>query len=105
MQQVTEDILLKDHFILFIESPFCGTCHIAKSMLTKIESTHKQDIFYKMNASLHPDFMQEEKIESVPCLLIKDDSEVKEKVYAFKSIQNIYSYLLTYEPNLFVQAD
>lgn len=102
MQEVTKNILLQDHFILFIESPFCGTCHIAKSMLTKIESIHKQDIFYKMNASLYPEFMQEEKIESVPCLLIKDANEVKEKVYAFKSFQNIYSYLLTYEPTLFV---
>jgi len=101
MQQVNDDILSKNHYLLFINSPFCGTCHIARGMLDKIESVHKRKIFFEMNASLYPEFMQENIIESVPCLLIKDENVVKEKIYAFKSIQNIYTYLLTYEPSLF----
>ncbi len=35
--------------------------------------------FYEMNASLYPDFMQTNKVESVPCLFIKKEGIVKEK--------------------------
>ncbi|HEX6593390.1 MAG TPA: thioredoxin family protein [Bacillota bacterium] len=101
MLQVTDEILQKDHFLLYIHTPFCGTCHVARSMLDQIEKTHRTHIFYEMNASLFPQFMHDNKVESVPCLLIKDKGEVKEKVYAFRSIANIYRYLLTYEPHLF----
>ncbi len=101
LQQINEEQLEQKHYLLYIYTPFCGTCALAKSMLDKIESVHKQDIFYSMNASLHPEFMQDNEIESVPCLLIKDGNEIKEKVYAFKSIANIYSYLMDYEPALF----
>lgn len=101
MHQVTDNILEHEHYLLYIYTPFCGTCALARTMLDKIESVHGETVFTKMNASLNPAFMQENKIESVPCLLIKDDNEIKEKVYAFKSIPNIYSYLLKYEPALF----
>ena len=46
-----------------------------------------------MNASFYPELMQELQIESVPCLLVKVDGEIKEKVYTFKSAQNILQYL------------
>ncbi|RDW18681.1 thioredoxin [Oceanobacillus arenosus] len=101
MQEVTTKQLVQENYLLYIYTPFCGTCSVARSMLEKIESIHKQDIFYEMNASLHPEFMQELKIESVPCLLIKEGNEIKEKVYAFQSIANIYSLLLEYKPELF----
>ncbi|AXI09883.1 thioredoxin [Oceanobacillus sp. 143] len=101
MQKATNKELEKENYLLYIYTPFCGTCSVARSMLDKIESVHKQNIFYDMNASLHPEFMQEHKIESVPCLLIKEGYEIKEKVYAFKSIANIYSLLLEYKPELF----
>ncbi|HLR79896.1 MAG TPA: thioredoxin family protein [Bacillota bacterium] len=105
MLQITEEILQKDRFMLYIHTPFCGTCHVARSMLDKIETTHRTHLFYEMNASLFPEFMHEHQIESVPCLLIKDQGEVKEKVYAFRSIANIYKYLLAYKPELFSSDD
>nr|WP_174614186.1 thioredoxin family protein [Virgibacillus ihumii] len=103
MQEATEEVLQQERFLLYIYTPFCGTCSLAKSMLDKIESVHGEHIFYEMNASLNPDLMQEYKVESVPCLLIKDRDEVKEKVYAFRSIPNIYNYLMKYKPELFVK--
>lgn len=102
LQEITEEQLEgKDSYLLYIHTPFCGTCHVARSFLEKIEETHKQNIFYEMNASLYPEFMQKYKVESVPCLFIKDKNEVKEKVYTFYSIPNIYQYLWTYAPQLF----
>ncbi|MFC3041374.1 thioredoxin family protein [Virgibacillus xinjiangensis] len=101
MKQFTNETADQEKFLLYIYTPFCGTCQLARGMLEKIESVHKQDIFFEMNASLHPEFMQEKQIESVPCLLIKEDGEWKEKVYTFHSIPNIYSYLMKYKPELF----
>ncbi|MUV39159.1 Thioredoxin-like protein YusE [Lentibacillus sp. JNUCC-1] len=103
MQQITETRLKEDSYLLYIHTPFCGTCHLARTMLEKIEAVHAQDIFYEMNASLFPEFMQEAKVESVPCFLIKQGGVVQEKVYAFKSTANIYTYLLKYKPELFVK--
>ncbi|MFD1039663.1 thioredoxin family protein [Virgibacillus byunsanensis] len=102
MQQITDQKKEKSNYLLYVYTPFCGTCSLAKSMLDKIESVHGENIFYEMNASLHPDFMQNNQVESVPCLLIKEDNQIKEKIYAFKSIPNIYSYLMKYKPELFI---
>lgn len=101
MQQFTDDVRKKDNYLTYIFTPFCGTCALARQILEKIESVHQEDIFYEMNATLNPQFMQDYKIESVPCLLIKRHGEIKEKVYAFRSIANIYSFLMEYKPELF----
>lgn len=104
MRQITDKQIESNDYLLYIYTPFCGTCQLARAMLTKIESVHKEDIFYEMNASLHPEFMQEYQVESVPCLLIKNENKVKEKIYAFKSIPNIYNYLMKYKPELFAKS-
>ena len=104
MQPFTEIEETKDNYVTYIFTPFCGTCALARQMLDKIESIHQQDIFYEMNAGLNPQFMQDYKIESVPCLLIKRHGEIREKVYAFHSIANIYSFLMEYKPELFVHS-
>lgn len=102
LQETTANEIEKmDDFLLFIYSPFCGTCHVARSFLEKIEQIHKQTIFFEMNASLYPEFMQKYQIESVPCLLIQENDEIKEKIYTFYSIPNIYQYLYTYKRELF----
>ncbi|MUK89987.1 thioredoxin [Ornithinibacillus sp. L9] len=101
MQAISEDILSEDQYMLFIHTPFCGTCQLARTMLNQIEDIHKETIFYEMNASLYPEFMQENQIESVPCLLVKHENKIAEKIYAFQSIANIYSYMMKYKPELF----
>lgn len=103
LQEITEETLNEENYLLYIYTPFCGTCSLARSMLEKIEEVHKEKIFYEMNASFYPEFMQNHKIESVPCLLIKRQNQIKEKIYAFKSTGNIYSYLMDYKPELFTR--
>ncbi|MEI3599601.1 MULTISPECIES: thioredoxin family protein [unclassified Oceanobacillus] len=101
MQKVISKQLKKDSYLLYIYSPFCGTCHIARTILEKIEDIHGEEIFYEMNANFEEAFLHEHKIENVPCLLIKENNEVKEKVYTFYSTGNIYRYLFEYKPELF----
>lgn len=103
IEATAKQLETKDSYLLYIYTPFCGTCHVARQFLEHIEDTLKQDIFYEMNAMYEEDFMQQYKVESVPCLFIVRSGEVKEKVYTFYSIQNIYSYLLQYAPELFAE--
>lgn len=105
MIEISKEEIEETDYFLYIHTPFCGTCHVAKAMLHQIENAHQKDIFYEMNGSLHASFMQEEKIESVPCLYIKKDGEVVEKVYTFFSVPNIYTYLLKYNKNMFITEE
>jgi len=93
----------KETYLLFIYTPFCGTCNVARQFLEHIEDTLQEQIFYEMNAMYEEDFMQTYKVKSVPTLFIYRDGEVKEKIYTFYSVQNIYSYLLEYAPELFTE--
>lgn len=102
LKEITEEVLNQENYLLYIYTPFCGTCSLARAILEKIEAVHKETIFYEMNASFYPQFMHDNKIESVPCLLIKSKNHIKEKVYAFKSTGNIYTYLMEYKPELFI---
>lgn len=101
MEKITSKELAADNYILFIYTPFCGTCTVGRAMLEKIEEVHDQDIFYEMNANFEEEFLHRHKIESVPCLLIMEGQEIKEKIYTFYSTGNIYKYLLQYRPDLF----
>lgn len=102
MQDMTgKEISRQADAFVFIHSRFCGTCHVARSFLDTIEKTHQQEIFYELNASLSPAFLQEYEIENVPCLLIIQNREIMEKVYTFYSVGNIYQYLYKYKPELF----
>ncbi|MFG6116985.1 thioredoxin family protein [Halobacillus sp. MO56] len=82
----SETLQKEKRALIFIHSPFCGTCHMARKMLDTIEAMWKQDLFFELNASIHPAFMQEYQIKSVPCLLILTDGKIKEKIYAFRSV-------------------
>lgn len=105
MKEITSEVLNKDlNGMVFIYTKFCGTCHVARSFLDKIEATHQQNIFKSLNGSFEEEFLHEFKIESVPCLLILEDGQVKEKIYTFYSIANIYHYILKYRPEVFSPA-
>ncbi len=99
--QADQETLKKDSYLLYIYTPFCGTCHYAKRILEDIESTFSKEVFYEINASFYPEFMQEEKIESVPCLVIKEAGKIKKKIYTFHSVPFMAREVMSY-PDLIV---
>lgn len=100
MKVISKEQLSDETYLLYIHTPFCGTCHIARQMLEQIESVLNKQLFYELNASLHPQFMEDLKVKSVPCLLIKKNNEIKEKIYTFHSISNIIYYITKHMPDL-----
>ncbi|WP_431804360.1 thioredoxin family protein [Halobacillus andaensis] len=84
------EVAQKELALTYIYTPFCGTCHLARTILETIEHAFGRTVYYEMNASLHPGFMQSYQIESVPCLLVTKNGEIIEKVYAFHSVSHMY---------------
>ena len=102
VQPITDEILrTRDHFLLFIQTPFCGTCQLARTFLNQIENTLNRDFFYDMNGSLYPDFLQKNKIRSVPCLLMYVNGHIEKEIYVFHSTANILSEITDFDLQLF----
>lgn len=87
------EVVNKDEGCIFIHSPFCGTCHLARKMLESIEVMWDKTAFYEMNAPYFPDFLQHHKIKSVPCLLVIKDGKIQETIYAFHSVPFLHNRL------------
>lgn len=72
--------------IFYLYTPICGTCQVASKMMNVIDVMKEDLPIGKADLNYLEDVAIDYKIESVPCLLIAEDGEVKEKIYAFQSI-------------------
>ncbi|WP_182201548.1 thioredoxin family protein [Paraliobacillus salinarum] len=92
MKQITQEnssILKQSQNLIFIHSPFCRTCQLAKDILLKMEEQAGTSLFYEMNAVLFPTFMQAKKIESVPSLIIQLEDGNHHVFYSIKDIEKM----------------
>ncbi|MGP4073173.1 thioredoxin family protein [Piscibacillus sp. B03] len=76
----------KDYHIIFVNSPFCGTCKVARRMLEYIEETLGKEIFYELNVTLAPNWVQEHEVTSVPCLMVFKKGDNLDRLYTFHSV-------------------
>lgn len=74
--------------LLYVYTPMCGTCQVASKMLTVCEELIQQEI-PQLNANYAPELMHDQQIESVPCLLLKQEDGNYSKIYAFHSVPNL----------------
>lgn len=91
--EVNED----KHMIFYLSTPFCGTCQLAKRMLTVVNELLSSLNIYEINLNYFPKEAKEWAIESVPCLLIFEDGQLIEKIYAFQSVSYLHEKLKKYE--------
>ncbi|PLR67122.1 MULTISPECIES: thioredoxin family protein [Bacillaceae] len=85
-----------DTGILYLYTPFCGTCQLAKKMLTVVEAALPSLNIYMANLNFLPKQALDWGIESVPCLLVFENGSVVQKKYAFHSVEHIYQILKEY---------
>lgn len=79
---------------LFFISPFCATCQLAEEMLNvAIEAAQPPFPIYKCRASEWLNTVENLRIRSVPCLVLIENGGLKDIVYAFESVTNIYAKL------------
>lgn len=79
--------------ILYVYTPMCGTCQLAKKMLTVVEAAIADLKIGMLNLNYAPQLAREYAIESVPCLLVFANGTLVKKLYAFHSVEYLYREL------------
>lgn len=82
--------------ILYLYTPMCGTCQVARRMLTVVDELFPMQHIHSANLNYYSMEAQEFGVESVPCLLIFKDGQIKEKVYAFQSVGYLHDLFKHY---------
>ncbi|WP_033827941.1 thioredoxin family protein [Bacillus andreraoultii] len=77
----------------YLYTPLCGTCQMASKMLGVIEELLPDLLIGKADMNYIPEIAETFFIESVPCLIIFSDYQIKEKIYAFQSVPFLYEKL------------
>mgnify|MGYP001055499939 CR=1 FL=1 len=98
MELWTKDQILKkyesgERGVLFLHTPFCGTCQLAEKMIRVVEQLLPDMVIGKADINYLPDLAERFRISSVPCLLIFEHQEIQNKIYAFPSVLDIYEQL------------
>ena len=71
---------------LFVHTPLCGTCALAKRMIAVVEAARPGLRIASVNLNLAPELASLLLIESVPCLLLRDRLGEWSKTYRFGSV-------------------
>lgn len=82
-----------DKIAFYLYTPMCGTCAVASKMMDVLEQLIPHIPMGKANVNYMEQFAYDEKIESVPCLLITEKGRIVEKIYAFQSVPFLYELL------------
>lgn len=95
-EEQLKEIEEKEKIVLYLYTPLCGTCQLAKKMLTVVEAAIPSLTIYMKDLNFIPRYAEKWKVESVPCLLVIEKGEIKYKKYAFHSIEHLYESLKPY---------
>ena len=82
-------------YTLYLYTPLCGTCQVAGKILNVVEELFPALPMFKTDLNYSPKLAEQIQIESVPCLLLFQNGEIKEKIYAFHSVPFIFEKLKT----------
>jgi len=86
----------RDSFLLFLFTPFCGTCKLAERMLGIVEMLHADKRFVKSDIQYIPELVNRWKITSVPCLVFVRDGEAVRILFAFRSVDFLHDQIKMY---------
>ena len=82
----------QEKYLIFGYTPTCGTCKVSERMLDIANEILKLPIT-KIDLNFHPDFSQENEIQSVPVLMVMSKGEEQKRIYAFQSVPNLLENL------------
>lgn len=72
--------------VVYFYTPLCGTCMVASKMLSVVEEFDHELKMGKLDLNFVPELARDLAIESVPCLVLIREGEVKDMFYAFHSV-------------------
>ncbi|WP_022792225.1 thioredoxin family protein [Marinococcus halotolerans] len=82
--------------VVLFTSPTCGTCQLAKRMLAPIEKLYAGASFLEVDINTAPVQARQLEIQSVPCLIVFDSGEERERLYKMQSGSYLLEQLHTY---------
>ena len=91
--EATALIADQEKIVLYVYTPMCGTCQLAKKMLTVVEATISELEIGMLDLNYAPHLAREYEVESVPCLLVFERGTLMKKIYAFHSVEYLYKEL------------
>ena len=77
----------------YLYTPMCGTCQVASKMMDVVKELVPNVRMGKANLNYVQEIASLYQVESVPCLLITENGQLKEKIYAFNSVPFLYEKL------------
>ncbi|MBO9130732.1 thioredoxin family protein [Bacillus sp. 165] len=92
-EQAAKQILHEDRVMLYVYTPLCGTCQLAKKMITVIEAALPSLTIGMLDLNYSPQLARDFQIESVPCLLLFQKGKMVKRIYAFQSVEYLYHEL------------
>ncbi|MDF2536177.1 MAG: thioredoxin family protein [Bacillales bacterium] len=75
---------------IYVYTPMCGTCQVASKMIRVLRELKPNVKIEEFDLNFHKSIAEKYHIESVPCLLIFEDDQLLEKIYAFKSVPYLF---------------
>lgn len=88
--EIEENIKSYGDTWLYLYTPLCGTCQVAGKMISIVAELVPQVRWGKCDLNYIPEYAADWEIESVPCLLLFRNGQVKKKIYAFQSVPFLY---------------
>ena len=92
-EQWEQNIQQQEKTAFFVYTPMCGTCDVSKRMLEIIENLLPDLMIGMANINYLEGLAYDLKIESVPCLIVSEDGQITEKIYAFQSVPFLFEIL------------
>lgn len=95
--QLIQEINTDKLTVVYFYTPMCGTCQVAKRMMDVTKELFPYFTFGMLDVNYIQDLAMQWEIESVPCLMIFKNGEIKEKIYAFRSVEYLYGLFKEYD--------
>ena len=95
-KQLLEELWSKGKpLAVFLHTPFCGTCKVARRMLEVTEYMLPEGLLAEADVNMLPKVVDQYKIRSVPALLLatEDRSRKPEIVYSMGSVADILAQI------------
>lgn len=89
----TERINKGDEVWVYFYTPLCGTCDLARSFLEMTEKVSGRSFIYDIDLNYYKQEAAHWEIKSVPCLVKFKNNVPEKKLYAFKSVSNVYDFI------------
>ncbi len=90
-EEVQNAVIEEPVVCVYLYTPICGTCQVAKKMMTVVQDLLPQLKIGMNNLNYGKELAEIYQIESVPCLLLVRDGKIQKRIYTFQSVPYLYN--------------